>query len=182
MLVQCVVDSDMHFMDVFVGFSGSINDTKLLHNSAFYYCATRGLILNGPKYGNGSFSIMECIVADGGYPLLPWLMRPYKMPATPTEKLFNHKLSSTRIVAKRALGWLKLKWRYLHGKVMKPYPRHLARAIIAYCLLHNIGLDCEETIDDYATCDGNIDGIMSDKPTSNVEAMQDSLAKFLQPL
>ncbi|MCO5574050.1 hypothetical protein L7F22_027827 [Adiantum nelumboides] len=99
MLVQCVVESEMKFLDVFAGFPRSINDVRLLHNSAFYHYANRGLILNGAKYTNGSFSIREYIVADGGYPLLPWLMRSYRTPSTPTEKLFNYKLSSTNTVA-----------------------------------------------------------------------------------
>ncbi|MCO5548342.1 hypothetical protein L7F22_001799 [Adiantum nelumboides] len=174
MLVQCIVDSNMRFMDVFAGFLGSVNDL-------FYCCAMRGLILNGPKYVNGSFFIGEYIVADGGYPLLPWLMRPYKTPSTPTEKLFSYKLSSTRIVVEPAFGWLKMKWRYLHGKVMKPYPRHLARAIIVRCMLHNMCLDYEKSMDEITIGVNNFDNIINEDTTSDAEATRDSLEKFLQP-
>ncbi|MCO5602271.1 hypothetical protein L7F22_056400 [Adiantum nelumboides] len=80
MLVQVVVDANMSFSDVFAGFPGSINDTRLLKNLALYLSVERRLILNGAEYGQGSFSIREFIVADGGYPLLPWLMIPYTNP------------------------------------------------------------------------------------------------------
>ncbi|MCO5568242.1 hypothetical protein L7F22_021938 [Adiantum nelumboides] len=80
MLVQAVVYRNMHFLDVFVGFPGSVNDTRLLKNSAFYSCVEHGLILNGAEYVNGPFFVREFIVANCGYPLLPWMMRPYSTP------------------------------------------------------------------------------------------------------
>ncbi|MCO5573270.1 hypothetical protein L7F22_027039 [Adiantum nelumboides] len=109
-------------------------------------------------------------------------MRPYSTPSTPTEKLFNFKILSTRIVAERAFGWLKMKWRYLHGKVMKPYPHHLARAIIACCMLHNICLDSGEDIEQSTTSVANAYEIIDEEFLSDAEAMQDTLAKFLHPL
>lgn len=189
MLVQAVVDSDMRFLDVFAGgFPGSVNDNRLLKNSAFYYCAERGLILDGPDYVNGSFSIREFIVADGGYPLLPWLMRPYKTPTTSTEKLLNYKLSSTRIVVERSFGLLKMRWRYLHGKVMNPYPRKLARAIVACCMLQNMciesGVTMEGIEDTTMDVPSRDDAATSpiDAPAADATTMRDSLAKFLHPL
>ncbi|MCO5548180.1 hypothetical protein L7F22_001638 [Adiantum nelumboides] len=187
MLVQAVVDSDMRFLDVFAGFPGSVNDSRLLKNSALYSCVEHGLILNGPKYVHGSFSMREIIVADGGYPLLPWLMRPYTAPITATEKLFNYKISSTRIVVERAFGLLKMRWRYLHGKVMNPYAGKLTRAIVACCMLQNMCLEsgvAVEEVDDMIVDAPLVDAEArnpNDIPTVHATDTRDSLAKFLLP-
>ncbi|GLJ08613.1 hypothetical protein SUGI_0092320 [Cryptomeria japonica] len=89
------------------GWPGSINDARLLRNSAFYRLCEGGERLNGMSVSIGSSSIREYIVGDGGYPLLPWLITPFSGAATDDKKSFNFKLSSTRIVVERAFGKLK---------------------------------------------------------------------------
>ncbi|MCO5595200.1 hypothetical protein L7F22_049239 [Adiantum nelumboides] len=151
---------------------GELGLDWLLKNSAFYSCAERGLILNGPECGQGSFSIRDFIVADGGYPLLPWLMRPYTTPTIGSEKLFNYKISATRIVVERAFGLLKTRWRYLLGKVMKPCPQSVAQTIVVCCMLQNMCLENGDGIEDVAaeSCDvhaGVVDVLGTDVETTN---------------
>ncbi|KAG0717153.1 hypothetical protein GWK47_055077 [Chionoecetes opilio] len=45
---------------------------------------------------------------DGGYPLMPFLMVPYKQPETLSEHRFNKGHTSTRVVVEQAFGVLKL--------------------------------------------------------------------------
>ncbi|MCO5609758.1 hypothetical protein L7F22_063990 [Adiantum nelumboides] len=168
---------------------GAMNATHIQMEKpkALYSCVEHGLILNGPKYVHGSFSMREIIVTDGGYPLLPWLMRPYTAPITATEKLFNYKISSTRIVVERAFGLLKMRWRYLHGKVMNPYAEKLTRAIVACCMLQNMCLEsgvAVEEVDDMIVDAPLVDAEArnpNDIPTVHATDTRDSLAKFLLP-
>ncbi|KAI5084944.1 hypothetical protein GOP47_0001113 [Adiantum capillus-veneris] len=127
-------------------------------------------------------------------------MQPYSAPTIATEKLFNYKISATRIVVERAFGILKTRWRYLLGKVMKPCPRNLAQAIVVCCMLQNMCLesgtaqaDAQEDAmpgskeaHDIAVDVPSIDiettsSKPMDIPTEDALAIRDSLAKFLHP-
>eukprot|EP01018_Ginkgo_biloba_P027055 Gb_13002 [translate_table: standard] len=107
MLVQAIVDSNMWFLGICTGWPGSFNDTRLLRNSSFYRLCEGGERLNGHLVSTGTIDMREYIVGDGGYPLLPWLIIPFSGAVTNAQKLFNFKLSSTRIVVERAFGKLK---------------------------------------------------------------------------
>ena len=150
MSVQCVVDMNLRFMDVFAGFPGSVNDKRILRNSAFKRCVDSGAYLSGDSFVDGNFSIREYIVADGGFTLQDWCMIPYVLPAMEAQRQFNFLLSSTRIVVERAFGRLKQVWRYCHGKIICPDPTRLSQTILACCIMHNIliGMDMEEDMDE----------------------------------
>eukprot|EP01018_Ginkgo_biloba_P019334 Gb_33835 [translate_table: standard] len=120
MVLQAIVDSNMRFMDVFTGWFGSINDARLLRNSSFYRLCEGGERLNGPSFCIGIFYMREYIIGDGGYPLLPWLITPLSGVLTYSQREFNFKLSSTRIIVEHALGRLKNSWRILHTKLCHP--------------------------------------------------------------
>lgn len=80
MCVQCVVDMDLRFVDVFTGWPGSSNDKRVLRNSSFFHCVERGIYLNGPPFVRDQFSLREFIVGDGEYMLRDWCMIPYVLP------------------------------------------------------------------------------------------------------
>eukprot|EP01018_Ginkgo_biloba_P040496 Gb_15801 [translate_table: standard] len=102
MFVQAIVDSNMQFLDICTGWPRSLNDTRLLRNSSFYRLCEGGGRLNGHLVFISTIDMREYIVGDGGYPLLPWLIVPFLGAVTNVQKLFNFKLSSTRIVVERA--------------------------------------------------------------------------------
>ena len=60
MQVQAVADQDMVFLDVCVGWPGSVHDARILRNSSLYAKA----ILKDSYF-----------LGDAGYPALPWLVR-----------------------------------------------------------------------------------------------------------
>ena len=53
------------------------------------------------------------LAGDSGYPLLPWLMKPFcqNSELTVEQKTFNYRLSRARIVVENAFGRLKTCWR-----------------------------------------------------------------------
>ncbi|MCO5557739.1 hypothetical protein L7F22_011310 [Adiantum nelumboides] len=67
MSVQCVVDMDLRFLDVFAEWSGSTNDKRVMRNSIFYGRVVARRYLSGPQFVDGNNSFREYIVGDGGY-------------------------------------------------------------------------------------------------------------------
>jgi hypothetical protein len=146
--LQAIVDGNLRFLDLFVGWSGSIHDTRLLRRSQFFQSAQYDhTVLNGPSFqGNASLPIREYIVGDGGYPVRDWLVVPYPA-ALGRREVFNHILSSTRMCVERAFGKLKGSWRLLAKPINRPNVSRLGETIYAACILHNIVIDKGDTID-----------------------------------
>lgn len=142
MALQAVVDTDLRFLDVCVGYPGSLTDAKCMRESAFFKKCNNGQRLNGETMQAGSFAIGEYVVADLEYPLLPWLMRPYKEnESTPQRAFYNDTLNSTRIAMARAFGRLKGTFRMFHGTVKQPNLERMPKMIHACCILHNMCID-----------------------------------------
>lgn len=154
MVLQAVVDTELRFLDVCVGYPGSLNDAKCLRESAFYKKCSSGQRLNGDPMRAGDFSIGEYVVGDSEYPLLPWLIRPYKeSETTPQRAFYNDKLYSTRIAMARAFGRLKGTWRMFHGTVKQPNIERMPKMIHACCIMHNMCIDA-----------GGVEGVLFPEP------------------
>jgi hypothetical protein len=75
-VAQCVVDSNKKIIDVFVGFLSNVNNSRVLLRSGLYRKAQYiGLFEIGRAFQNG-FS--PYLLGDKGYPLISWIMTPYK--------------------------------------------------------------------------------------------------------
>lgn len=85
-----------------MGQPGSCPDAAVFKNSGLF------------DYFNGAAT--EChIIADGAFPLLKWLMKPYNcIPLTSKQQHFNYCLSSSRMEIENAFGRLKGRWRILN--------------------------------------------------------------------
>ncbi|MCO5579139.1 hypothetical protein L7F22_032991 [Adiantum nelumboides] len=108
MTLRAVLDSEMRFLNVMSRVPGVCNDICILRNSQLHNKAQDNQILNGPAIQCAGHCIRECIITDGGYMDLPWLVTPF--PGTQLDEQtqrFNFKLSSTRIVLERTFGLLK---------------------------------------------------------------------------
>lgn len=94
---------------------------------------------------NGFFPYL---LGDFGYPLLPWLMVPYRRDnnISVANAVFNRKLSRGREVVENAFALLKLTFRELHGKCNLDVC--LVLDVVVYCtVLYNVLLkDSEEEI------------------------------------
>ncbi|MCO5586704.1 hypothetical protein L7F22_040646 [Adiantum nelumboides] len=141
MTLQGIVDSTMRFCDIYVGFPGPENDKRVLQNSSFFRLAQACQILNGRSFIGRGYNIREYIIGDGGYYELPWLLIPYQTPSLTIQKVYNRRLSSTRMVVERAFGRLKTTWRILHGVIQNPDINKIPKLIAACCILHNLAID-----------------------------------------
>ncbi|MCO5574777.1 hypothetical protein L7F22_028569 [Adiantum nelumboides] len=143
MVVQGIVDANMRFLDVKIGWPGSCNDKRVLQNSGFYRPCQGREHLAGPSFNHENLSIQEYIVGDGGYVLLPWLLIPYSRPMLQSTShcRYNFFHSSTRIVVEQAFGRLKETWKFLGGTSRSPNLLTLPSTIQACCILHNMLMD-----------------------------------------
>lgn len=128
-LLQGVVDHKKRFIDVFAGEPGSLHDARLLRKSRLY-----SKIMEDPTFIGNDF-----LLGDSAYPNLSWLVTPFKDHGllTQTQKMFNYRLSSKRVIIENAFGLLKGRFRRL--KSFENLSLHLcSKLILSACVLHNI--------------------------------------------
>ena len=70
---QGIVDGDMKFLDIVVGFPGSIHDARVLRNTKFSKLFDRGF--EEPKSAIGADIISPYLVGDSAYPLTESLVQ-----------------------------------------------------------------------------------------------------------
>ena len=91
------------------------------------------------------------------YPGLPWLMKPYpNRNLSQSQERFNNTLSKARVVAERAYGILKPRWRCLL-KELEIQTRNVPKTVFACCTLHNIFIMRGEAIPELEENDDNDD-------------------------
>ncbi|KAM1125995.1 hypothetical protein ACFX11_041421 [Malus domestica] len=150
MILQAIVDPDMRFRNIITGWPGSMSDDIVLRSSGFFKMSEEGDCLNGEKLvlSEGT-EVREYIVGDSGFPLLPWLLTPYKGRGLwEHESEFNKRISATQMVAQRALVKLKEMCKIIQGVMWKPDKNKLPRIILVCCILHNIVIDMEDEVQD----------------------------------
>ena len=79
MVVQAVVDHNYLFIDLYIGWPGSVHDAQVLANSAIYCKSNNKELLQGDVLAVGNHNVPTFLVGDSAYPLLPWLMKPFAM-------------------------------------------------------------------------------------------------------
>jgi hypothetical protein len=131
-----VVDSNKRFLDLFLGMPGSTNDARVLRCSSLYCLARSGNLFDA-HYSMDGFT--PYLLGDSGYPLLPWLLVPYKHVRNFTllEALFNRKLRKGWCMVENAFGILKQTFRELLVK-SKLDVVFLLDVITCCAILHNI--------------------------------------------
>lgn len=142
MVLQAVVDTDLRFLDVCIGYPGSLYGAKSLKESSFYKKCTSGQRLDGDLVQVGTYGIREYVVGDLEYPMLPWLMRPYREnEMTPQRAFYNDTLHFTGITVARAFGRLKGTFRMFQGTVKQPNLERMPKMIHTCCIMHNMCID-----------------------------------------
>ncbi|KAL2096830.1 hypothetical protein ACEWY4_006037 [Coilia grayii] len=120
-----------YFIDVVVGFCGSVHDARILYNSPIYYNA----LYPPPGYS---------ILGDGGYPCLTQpisLMTPFRLPLqNHVQGRYNSCLSKARVVVERAFGIMKTRWRTTFLKALEVDVTYAPEVIVCCTVLHNICL------------------------------------------
>nr|CAI5817044.1 unnamed protein product [Callosobruchus analis] len=150
--MQVVCDHTCKILDVFVGYPGSVHDSRVYRNS--------------PLKQNLQQKCGRCfLLGDSGYPLENNLLTPYKdrENLTRRQRNYNVKLSKNRCVIEHCFGILKQKFRQLYHIKLRNV-RTIVHFLRAACVLHNIALEDNFVMPDEA---------VPNQPQQNVEANDD---------
>lgn len=136
--LQAICNADLHFIDCFAGYPGSVNDLRVFRNSDIWH--------NIQRNSHFFFPNEEFIIGDKAYPVRKWCLAPYRDNGhlTQVQTNFNHILSRTRQTIERAFALLKGRFRRLKYLDMSRVDL-IPATILACCVLHNI---CLQNIDD----------------------------------
>lgn len=138
-VTQGVVDADHCFLDICIGWPGSVHDARVFVHSPLYSRITEeDLLPNKPMSVNG-VNVPLFLIGDSAYPLQTWLMKPFPQSSafTTEMKQYNYRISRARIVVENAYGRLKARWRRLM-KRNDMHVDHIPNVIAAACILHNL--------------------------------------------
>lgn len=163
--LQGICDAKAKFINVNCGWPGSAHDARVWRSSETY-----NKFENNPR---NLLPVGTYLIGDSAYPLAKYLITPFKDNGnlTGNQKLFNARLSSTRVVIEQAFGRLKGMFRRL--KYLNILKLSNAKYIlITACILHNLCIDNESEDFDF-TCDDEDSNCHND-PDQNedVEAIQ----------
>jgi hypothetical protein len=153
-VLLAVVDANYKFVVIDVGSYGRSSDGGIFAKSHFGFNLTHGKLdlpanCDLPVVGN----MPHVFVADEAFPLLPNLMRPYPgRGITPTQRVFNYRLSRARRVVENAFGILASRFRFYH-RVAEQGPNTIDKMVKASVLLHNF-LQSKHVVSSNAVPDG----------------------------
>ena len=136
---QLCVDANMHIIDVYAGWPGSVHDAKVFSASPLSH-----LINTLPD--------RNIIIGDAAYPCQHHLVTPFKgQHLTDEQEIFKTDLSSTRMVVERAIGLLKGRFRRLMHYLDMWELEDIVQCILGACVLHEVALgkDLEDHIEEY---------------------------------
>ncbi|XP_054831196.1 uncharacterized protein LOC129342790 [Eublepharis macularius] len=141
-LLQGTVDSSGRFIDVEVGWSGKNHDAFVFTHSALCIAMDAGSLVPGnPCLDLDGVVVPPIIIADGAYPLRPWLMKPYGRTAEAGHhRDFDRRLCRARNKVECCFGRYKGRWRCLSRR-LQVREQNVVSVVTACAVLHNL---CEE--------------------------------------
>ncbi|XP_059894187.1 uncharacterized protein LOC132447425 [Gadus macrocephalus] len=178
--LMAMVDSDYRFLYVDVGSQGRISDGGVFAGCTFADALenrTTNMPAPAPLPGSDQLS-PYCIVADEAFPLKKYLMKPYPQHGlSPTQRVFNDRLSRAQRVVKNAFGLLASRFRVLLTAFSFRYTAKVENIVLACCALHNFLTteSCEEYMADIVDGEGPDNGILPGKWREDPALQQASL-------
>ena len=155
--MQVVCDHSRKIMDIFVGYPGSVHDSRVFRNSP---------LSNNLEEKCGRYFLL----GDSAYPLRKNLLTPFRDRGQLKRRQLNYnlKLSKNRYIIEHCFGTLKQKFRQLFHVKLRAV-QNIVHLIRAACVLHNLSLN-----DDYLLEDIDID-IMGERalPQHDVDDGED---------
>ena len=139
MLIQGLVDANYRFLDVCVGWPGSVHDARVFAHSSVYNEIEHNNILPNKTITVSDIHIPLYMIGDSAYPLKSWLMKPFPHNTilTTQQRNYNYQVCRARIVTEIAYGHLKARWRRLLKRNDMNID-NIPHVITAACILHNI--------------------------------------------
>ncbi|KAF7997898.1 hypothetical protein HCN44_009296 [Aphidius gifuensis] len=168
---QGICDSDYKFIDVFVGYPGSFNDTIIFKNSPIH----EDVLEKKDEF----FDDGEYIIGDEAYSILDWCVPRYidNEYLTTEEKYFNDAhLEQSKFIRK---SWAALFGRYERLKYLDMNRNDLIPpTVLACCVLHNICMDHEKNKFEYYASRGDESLLFPDIDEDEVVEQNDAGVKF----
>lgn len=141
--LQAVCDSNLRFIDCFVGYPSSFPDITIFRNSVLY----KYVSVNRHSF----FPNNQYILGDAAYPCMSWCVPPYlnNDRLSWQQMLFNSVHAQTRQTINRSFALLFGRFPRLKQLQMK-MQSFVPATVMAACVLHNFCLDFEDySIDSY---------------------------------
>lgn len=139
---QFVCDIRMRFLNVNARYAGSTHDSLIWRASMANATLRRMCNAMGMNW-------RYYMLGDNGYPLQPWLMKPYDSPNSPEKLLYNKNHRKLRSLIERAIGLLKARFRCLLNERRLRYDPLMSGYIIYACsTLHNFLIEANYPVDD----------------------------------
>lgn len=186
MFCQGIVDHELRFLDIVTGWPGGMSISRLLKYSGFYKRCQGSECLNGiARTLSDRVEVREYIVGGTKYSLLPWLITPYeKNDRSSATDEFTAAHDAARLLAVKAFSHLKGSWRILNKVMWRPDKKKLPSIILVCCLLHNIIIDCGDSLLPDVPLSGHHDTGYDELQCNQVDpcgkTMRDALAKHLE--
>lgn len=162
--LQAISDSRLMFTDVFIGFPGSVSDTRIFKNSDIYRAVRNNVLQYFPE---NTF-----ILGDKAYPVLPWCVPPYinRGNLTRAQIHFNIVHAKTRQVVERAFALLFGRFRRLKYVDMNRTDL-VPGTVLAACVMHNVCLNHNDLlIEDYIQ--EGVNHVVNDENDYNINIHQ----------
>lgn len=107
-----MVDAKYRFLDIYVGWPGSVHDARVFAHSPLYHKVMQGELLPNECITINGTDVPLYFVGDAAYPLQTWLMKPFQHNSilSDDKKRYNYSMSKVRIVVENAFGRLKARW------------------------------------------------------------------------
>lgn len=133
-----VCDHKRRIRDIFVGYPGSVHDSRVLRSSP--------LSETLPEKCRNSY-----ILGDSGYPCLKNLLTPFKDNGhlTRRQRNYNYVLSTNRYIIEHCFGIMKQKFRQLYHIKLKNV-ECIVHFIRACAVLHNVSLNVAFDVEEQA--------------------------------
>ena len=149
-VLQVVCDSDLTITDAYCGYPGRTHDARILRNSPLF-----------DEISNNRDFYFPCnchLLGDSAYPLLQWLLTPFRNHGNLTrrQKNYNFKHSSTCMSVEHCFGTLKGQFRRLMLELDVDV-MSAPTIILAACILHNLSVLNHEEIEEWCNDDGDDD-------------------------
>ena len=167
---QAVIGSNLEFFSVAIGYPGSMHDARILRNTHLFQRAENRDILCSPVDVIEGLRIRPLILADSGYTLKDWLIKPYILSPnlTRSEKSFSRRLSASMSTVERGFGLLKARCRCLLKRLDHEI-ENISNVIITCFILHNI---CQVSRDEYVDNDGLLGNIIQQEREARLRRRQ----------
>lgn len=169
--LQAVCDHQLKIRHIFVGYPGSVHDSRVFTNSS--------LFLDPSKY----FQSEDWIAGDSAYKLSTTVITPFRRNSSEAENVknrFNKLHSKYRVRIEHCFGMLKERFgslKELRLRLMNAESSRFAcKWITVCCILHNSNIECNRGEPDFdfdfdvSQCNGDEDAIQTNENGTDSEA------------